>query len=50
MKEITLELPDEYRWVLLCVCILAVESIIVQYMAVVPARLRTFTPEYVSQF
>ena len=50
MKEISLELPDEYRWVLLCVCILAVESILVQYATVVPARLKHFNVEYVSQF
>ena len=43
MKDsITITLPDEYPWILLCLVILCFECIAVGFVVVVPRRIKYF--------
>ena len=46
MKELTFEIPDEYPNVLLAVAILCLELIIVNYIMILPARLKHFNKDF----
>ena len=43
-------MPDEYPNVMLCAVILAAECIIVNYIMVVPARMKHFNPAFMNNF
>ena len=50
MKEYSFEVPDEYPDILLCLIVLCLECIIINYFIIVPARMKAFGPEFMEQF
>ena len=50
MPQLVIEVPDELPYILLCVSILSIECILVQYFALLPLRASIFNGNYMYQF
>ena len=50
MKEIVFEVPDNYKYVVLCAVFLCIYGIVMPFVYVVPARLHAFNLKFMEQF
>ena len=49
MKQLQISVPDEYKWIMLCTVILALQCILTNFIVVVRARFRHFKPEHMEK-
>ena len=50
MKELTLEVPPTYPYLLLCVVILNIYVLLMPYFVVIPKRNKIMNPRFMLQF
>ena len=50
MKDINIEIPEEYPTILLACCVLSLELVLATYFLIVPARLTHFGEGFMKKF